>query len=271
MKATLTGRLNVSSIYRGITNVEDKIYVLADTPDIIKVFEDRNGFRFIEDIALNETGFLYDIVYNNNSKCVYISDRTTKCIWAMTTTPEHRLTKWLTNVNGPYSLSMTNDGQLMIVRVNGSFNHLEIYGLNATLVYRLLIPEDVTTPFHVVQTSAGGFIISHFCRPHCIITQLANADSQLHVINRFIPRNQSEKLSEPSYLSLDSDNNRLFVADTENDRVILFDSTDLTWSQVLVSPESNGSRNPVRLFYDASKKHLFVAHDYANVAVYEIN
>lgn len=103
VKATLTGRLNVSSIYRGITNVEDKIYVLADTPDIIKVYEDRNDFRFIEDIALNETGFLYDIVYNNNSKCVYISDRTTKCIWAMTTTPEHRLTKWLTNVNGPYT------------------------------------------------------------------------------------------------------------------------------------------------------------------------
>lgn len=126
MKATLTGRLNVSSIYRGITNVEDKIYVLADTPDIIKVYEDRNDFRFIEDIALNETGFLYDIVYNNNSKCVYISDRTTKCIWAMTTTPEHRLTKWLTNVNGPYSLSMTNDGQLMIVRVK-LMDHLIIW------------------------------------------------------------------------------------------------------------------------------------------------
>lgn len=126
MKATLTGRLNVSSIYRGITNVEDKIYVLADTPDIIKVYEDRNDFRFIEDIALNETGFLYDIVYNNNSKCVYISDRATKCIWAMTTTPEHRLTKWLTNVNGPYSLSMTNDGQLMIVRVK-LMDHLIIW------------------------------------------------------------------------------------------------------------------------------------------------
>src|SRR5688572_16452820 len=116
-----------------MTKVEDKIYVLDYSPNRIRVYEDAIGFRFMGDIELHGTYYPWGIVYSNESKCVYISDysdeKYSQCIWVMTTTGEHRLTRWLTNVTDPNPLSLSNEGHLLVLRESQSI--LEIYSLNA--------------------------------------------------------------------------------------------------------------------------------------------
>lgn len=271
--STFIGRFcNTRYSNHGITIVEDKIYVLVHQPKRIKVYENQIGFRFIRDIELNGTNWPNDIIYSNKSRNVYISDYEKSCIWVMTTTTgEHRLTKWLDNVTEPNTLSLTREGHLLILRQGDLVNHLEIYTLNATLIRRLQLSKKIRDPRHVVQTSNGNFIISHKLNSlsplSWVISQLTN---DARIIKSVIPRNESERLSYPGHLTLDTDSDRLFVADYYNYRVIMFDSTDLSWRQVVVSKEKNGIEFPHRLVYDASKRHLFVAQ-HANVSVYEIN
>ena len=132
------------------------------------------------------------------------------------TTGEHRLTKWLTNIFYIDTLTMSTEGHLLVLRRSESStqNSLEIYSLNATLIRRLHLPQVVKDSCHVVQTSEGNFLLLHRLNNELgepvVISKLTN-DGQL--IHRFIPRNKSDELVMPYYLSLDSDNNRLFVAD----------------------------------------------------------
>lgn len=274
--STFLRKLNISGYPSRMTKVEESIFALSyGPPTTFEVFEDRMDFRFIREIRLYEVGNPGDIVYSNESKCVYISDYEMQCIWRMTTTGEHRLTKWLTNVTNPNTLWLSNEGNLLVLKDDEPFSQLYTYSLSANLIGSLELPQEIKKPRHVVQTLDGNFIILHrqnnASSGPWVISQLTS-DGQL--INRFIPRNQYEKLSEPFHLSLDSENYRLFVADSDNSRVILMDSSTLTWSKVLICGGIRGVYQPWRMFYDASKKHLFVSQwqlTRHNVLVFEIN
>lgn len=259
-----------AQIPAGITKVEDSIYVLRMSG--IDVYEDQHNFSFIKRIDLSETTDPCDIVYSNKSKSVYISGyRFENIIWVMTTTGEHRQTRWLTGVTWPYTLSLSNDGNLMVLRQGETFHQLEIYSLNASLIRILQLPLDIKVPRHAAQTPAGNFIIPHRLNNATygpwVISEL-NDDG--HLIHRFIPRNQSEQLNHPEYLLMDSVSNRLFVADRYNNRVILFDPNCLTWSRVLVSDGIGGIGSPHRMVYDTRKKLLLVIGVDIPFTVYEI-
>lgn len=256
----------------GITKVDDKIYILNSNPNRVKVYEDLNGgFTLISDIELNGTGTPHDILYSNKSQRVYISDNTEQYIWIMTTAGEHRLTKWMAKATWPYTLSLSNEGDFLLLR-RQTPSQLLFFSWNVTRNRILNLPQDIIGAQHVVQKPTGNFIILHrldnATHGPVVISEVAN-DGRL--VNRFVPRNQLEELNRPHHLSLDSDNNRLFVTDYYNNRVILFDAYDLTWSQVLLSEEMNGIIRPYRLFYDASNNQLYVAQHFANVNVYELN
>src|SRR6218665_724706 len=195
------------------------MYVLDYTKEnepIMRVYENHYGFRFIEDIYLENTVHPNDIIYSNESKNVYISDSKAKRLSVLTTTEEHEVTAWLKNVLEPNALSLSNEGHLIVMRESAFYdlpNQLEIYSVNATLIRTLQLPEDVRNLQHVVQTSSGNFIISHQLKNkdnQWVLSSLANNGS---LLKRFLPRTESEELGMPIYLALDSNNNRSFVAD----------------------------------------------------------
>src|SRR6218665_4002255 len=82
-------------------------------------------------------------------------------------------------------------------------------------------------------------------------------DGQM-VIRRFIPSDETQQLNYCQYLLIDSDD-RVFVADEGNRRVILLDS-DLKWNQILCPTKKDEKeqniRCPYNLFYDEEMKRL---------------
>jgi hypothetical protein len=262
------------SVRVGMITVEDKIYVPHySRPYRIDVYENENNFHFIRSIPLN-IEWPYGIVYSNKSKCVYIADRSC-CIWMMPTTGEHRLTKWLIGLTSPYRISLSNEGNLLLLRGNNysSPSQLEIYSLNATLIRRIQLAPEIKTPNQVVQTPGGNFIILHTLNNKItgpwVISQLTS-DGQL-LNHQFIPTNQTDYLSGSiHYISL-ANNNRLFVADSQNDRVIVLNANDLTWSQILKVEGRKEIRDPFTIYFDADKKHLFVLENHRNATIFKIN
>lgn len=118
-----------------------------------------------------------------------------------------------------------------------------IYGSDAELIRSIQLPAEIAPHRQAVETSFGNVIVIHkwtddkdaesepniFERVIKWIVSELSSDGQM-VIRRFIPSTETQKLNFPTYLSLDSDD-RVFVTDDTNNRIILLDS-DLEWNKV---------------------------------------
>ena len=260
---------------RGVTKLRNEIYVLcASSPsssDVIRVFEDRIPFLLQKTIEVKEIKYPRGIGSTDKGNCLYVCDSEEKCVWKMTreTDDQHKIIKWLTTDYEPYTLSVSSDGQLLVVNLSSI---LMIYGSDAELIRSIQLPRDIENPFHAVETSIGNFIIIHEWveeekresgssgREETMwgVSELTR-DGQM-VIRRFISSNETQQLNNPQYLSIDSDD-QVFVADTWNVRVILLDS-DLKWNRILCptkeETEETKIRRPRRLCFDDEKKQLIV-------------
>lgn len=208
----------------------------------------------------------FDIGSSEKVNCVYISDFDEKCVWKITA-DKYKIIKWLTIDFKPSTLSVTSEGQLLLTSESASI--LRIYDSKAELIYSIQLRGDIKSPIHAVETSNGNFVILHRWKDIdesgesrsiarmrkakwgiCVLTR----DGQM-VISRFIPSNKTEKLDDPKYLSVDSDD-RVFLADYTNRRVILLQA-NLKWNRILC-PTNNENILPWRLCYDQEKKELLV-------------
>src|SRR6218665_792021 len=231
---------------RGMTKLSHEIFVLCrsqSSPLVIRVFEDRNAFRFQRTIKINEIKGVWDVESNQKENCLYVSDYKAKCVWKVTeeTHNKHTLIKWLTTDYTPSTISMSGDDQLLVVSWSSSI--LSIYGSDAVEISLIQLSRDIK-PRHAVKTSIGHFVVLYtwveemegengFSEENRIVKLVISeltGDGQM-VIRRFIPSNGTQELNDPRYLSIDSDD-RVFVVDAFSGRVILLDS-NLRWNRII--------------------------------------
>ena len=225
-----------------------------------------------------ETGIKELKLSSGKENCLYVSDQTVKCVWKIRpikeTAGDRNICKWLTVENcrpGPSAWRDPNFGSLLPVKAVSYF--LMIYGSDAELKRSIPLPNDIAEPRHAVETSIGNFVMFHNYMEtektgegestgrrkgkEWVVSELTG-DGQ--VIRRFTPSNGLQKLSYYSFLSLDSDD-RVFVADKDNEKVTLFDS-DLKWNRILCPTEVEKGKEkvimPDGMFYDERKKQLIV-------------
>lgn len=170
------------------------------------------------------------------------------------------------------------DGRLLIVSFSSSI--LRIYGSDAKPLQTIQLRHtEIEKAIHAVETPIGNCIIL-YCwleknetasGPSGKVTRwgIYELTGERQIISRrFIPLNETQKLNNPRYLSLDLDD-RLFVAD--HHRVILLD-VDLKWNQIFY-PKKEDDRNierPERLFYDEENKQLIVGRYLEGANVYTL-
>lgn len=267
-----------------MTKLRDEIYVLCRSfPQVIRVFRDRRPFLLLKKLQMKEIKSFVDIGSSEKENCIYVSDYSDRCIWKITreADDQYKVIKWLTTDYEPFTLSVLNDGRLLVRSKSPEF---WIYESDATL-RSVQFLKDLTKPRCAVVTSIGNFIVLHQWKDREEVEQYSGTSltkkwkkkwvvSELSrngqmVIRRFIPSNAKQELNDPKYLFLDS-GDRVLVADTENHRVILLNS-DLQWNRILCptdneekeeeKDESNSILRPIRLYYDARMKQLIVGGD----------
>ena len=311
----------------GLTKLQNDIYILCQSfssaPTVILIFEDQHPFRLQKKIEIKEIKYPFDIGSSEKEHCLYICDYRGKCVWKITreTDDQYRIIKWLTTNYKPRTLSVSSDGQLLML--NYLSYSLMIYGSDAALIQSIPLPRDIACPRHAVETTIGNFIIIYDEeKKNAVEMAMETAENEEHVedkidddddeeelmgevkqrecllekggrrvscgkrwkvvvselsrvgqivVRRFIPSNEAHQLNLYGYLSLDSDD-RVFVADKENARVILLDS-DLNLNRTL-SPTSEGKntriRGPWRLCYDKDMKQLIIG-DFQGFQVYTLS
>src|SRR6218665_173647 len=205
----------------GVTKLRNKIYVLSEDStglnNLIRVYEDRNPFRLLENIEINQLSSVFDIGSNEKDNCLYVADGRTH-VWKITKgrNGQHKIIKWMTTDYMLYhcTLSVSSLGKLLVVC--NFFSHMNIYGSDAES-RSIQLPRGIKYPVHAVETSIGYFIILHEwmineedgqsgegareIETKWVVSKLTR-DGKM-VIRRFIPSNEVQQMVYPSYLVLD--------------------------------------------------------------------
>ena len=237
---------------RGVTLLAGEIYLLrCEERDQVEVY-DVITYRLQRCLTVPNARWFRDMTSCEHNRCVYISRDGVYRLdvqgavtwWAVSDKPVGL------SVNAAHNVLVTCD------RVR----KIKEYSSHGDLLRELTLPDDVIMPRHAIQTHSGLFIVCHgsFGDPvHrvCMIT----ADGR-HIVHSHGGQRGSDndKYDVPRHLAVD-DNEFVFVADYYNRRVTLLSPT-LEYVRQVVSRDQLKC-DPVMLYLDTQRRHLYVAED----------
>lgn len=262
--------------------MDDHIFVISRSTRSIFVYEGREPFDLVKEIPVPQVKSPWDVVGSPRSNSLYISDQENSCIWSLSlekvakegwfsgTSYEHPLTLWLTGITEPYTLSMSRDGGVLLLRGGGS-PRLEKYLPSAAILERSVdLPPEAEDPRHLLETSAGTYVVSYGWSgtPHQGIVEL---DPGGRVIRTQDPLYEWQRLKNPYHLAIDAED-RVFVADFYNNRLLLLVANGNGWDTRTVLDEArDGVVKPHRLAIGSGGSLLVLVHnDGQAVDVYNV-
>src|SRR6218665_1847360 len=266
----------------GVTMLRREICVLcqndSSSPHAIRVFQNRNPFHLNAKIDIGLVKDPEDIGSSDEQNCFFVFDSEEKCVWKIarqTGDYQKFLDLQSAHFSLPAALSVSCDGRELQIVTLRSLGICGAFGPKGAAQKTLLIvqlPSGIEKPLHAVETSSGHFVVLHSLvkddnenagstkkrKKKDFVASKVSRDGRL-VVRRFVPQQKSHELNNPRYLALGSDD-RVFVADEWNDRVVLLDS-DLNWIRILCPTEDEAKRTiaPHRLCYDKVEGQLIVA------------
>jgi len=216
------------------------------------------------------------------SSCLYVSDFGSDAIWRVKAA-DSKVDQWLSGVLAA-SVSVTSEEKLVLmVEVDGQGSYEErtlswrgeihIYSPGAVKETVIKLSRDITAPLIVVMTQRKTFIVS-YGMPWHEMNRVCEVDMTGRTLKAFgsAPGGAVGQLNGPRHVSLD-DEERIIVADTRNDRVLLLNK-HLMLQRVLVKwprPQSPGDvYGPQRLHYDSHSGRLLVGLLTGHVDMYQL-
>lgn len=126
-------------IVTGIKRLQHFIYIICrqDSDESIKsirVYDDTLPFDLLYLILIEEVNRAEQFVADATLNCFYILD--SPCIWKFTIR-DQKLTKWLSDLVDPISLTVSTDGQLVVLRRDETWIELEIYESDGSFARRI--------------------------------------------------------------------------------------------------------------------------------------
>jgi hypothetical protein len=184
-------------------------------------------------------------------------------VWKVKT--DHKVDKWLEGVGSVRSLSVTSEGHIVVLVRSEDRYRVDIYDTDGVKLSSLQLPPDIEAPWHVVQTVNKSFIVCHGGRD-TELDRVCEVNNEGVLVKSYGGSPGSElRLDRPRYIALDSEE-RVFVADWGNDRVLLLDK-QLNIQRVLLTWSSD---RPCRLFYDRETTQLIVGLDSGQVEIFNL-
>jgi len=190
-----------------------------------------------------------DMVSCDRSNCLFISDSGNRCIHQVSTNGIV-ISKW-TVPGEPRGLSVTPAGDLLVVcrTETGAYQLVTFHLDRGKLIMRhIKLQSTIKGPCQAIQLSSGHFVVCQHGHPGlCDV----NAQDQ---VTRFYDGVDMARLRCPCHVTIDRDNELLFVADHDNHRVVLLSCSLQFLGDVikLALPSS--------LCFDHVTQRLYVGH-----------
>lgn len=167
----------VICVISGAIRHDGHLYILRRhmryTIPSMRIYEDTPPFDLIMLTTVEEVNQFRYFGFDAASSCFYILNSASSCIWKFTI-EDHKLTKWLCNLVQPISLTVSTDGQVVVLRDGEASTELEIYGPNATLVRRNAMPYNIIifTASWIVRSLHRRYLIKGINNTFIIISDV---------------------------------------------------------------------------------------------------
>jgi len=193
------------------------------------------------------------------NNCLYVSIEDTYYghhICKVAIDQNNTLTAWSVNSVGsaPLGLSVTSSHNLLVAFSNKSM--LLEYSPDGQQIRQINLQRaGITNPIHSVQLSNGQFGIVH--RRH------RGPKHQFSVVNttggKLIQSYSGDagELSEPQGIAVDQQQDRLFLVDRNNNRILVMDSNSLA-AYPLPLPADCALNGPHSIYFDAKNSRLYI-------------
>jgi len=236
-----------------VTSLGEEIYLLRrkgiDEIEVYAVI----SYRLLRCLTVPNARGFYDMTSCANLLCLYISDPYIECI--------HRLDlhgnaeQWPVN-DKPRGLSVNANHNLIVTC--RKVRKIKEFSPRGELLRDVILPDDVTKPWHAIQLTSGQFIVCHGGRVNPVHRVCKISSDGRHVVQSHggQPGSDTRQYNEPVYLAVD-DNEFVFVVDYCNRRVTLLSPT-LEYVRQVVSRDQLKWR-PLTQCLDVQRRRLYVA------------
>jgi len=237
----------------GIATLENLVYVMRNKESEQIAVYDADRYRLQRKITVRHLNTGSDMAACPYYRCLYISGNDDQWLHRVAAVDDC-VTNW--RVNGvPTCISVTDTHSVLVTC--GEARKIKEFSTDGKLLRQIQLPEDVVSPWHTIQLSSGEFIVSH-CDAPGPVHRVCLIDSNGNVVKSYGgPKGSgTQQMHLPAHLAVDR-NGFVFVADVDNDRVLLL-SPALTFVREVLSREQL-KWSPLRLWLDSDRRRLYVA------------
>jgi len=243
----------------GVTLLDEELFVLLDRDACQIAVYSINDYRLLRHIGLPAQIKLSAYTYMTScvqNKCTYVSDWDHNCVHklSITTWFGRRSNRWTVFQvpDPPLGLSVTPDGNILVTCDAKPGKLVELGSDSGLCVREILLQPDIQCPWHGVQLTNGQFVVCHGADKNLHRVCVVNADGGVTRSYGGQPGSSDGQLSYPRHLSVDNNSQSIFVADFNNNRIVL-----LSPSLKFVRCITEGLTHPARLHLDNATHCLY--------------
>lgn len=268
----------------GVARLRRRFYAVTRGSNVILVYSASvdKKYRRLPDITHPDIDDPGDIVADARNVCLYVADCKRDCIWRADVDGDDSddvgvesqitVTRWLSDVKEPRSLSMTGDGNLLVMTMTDG---VRVFApTTGDLVAEVRQPAGVDRPLglHAVATGDGTFVVSQG-EMDDRLQRVVEIDGEGRVLRSYGDERGTGagQLDRPVHVQMDAGvGGRVFVADRHNRRVLVLDRR-LKLERVLLTKDQDDIDRPYCLCLHRDTGQLMVGMWSGNIDVYQVS
>jgi len=260
----------------GVTSVDDELFVLLHRVDNQVNVYSINDYRLLRRLSLPGLTIYYwnDMTSCVRHKCIYVCDSDNKCIH-MHDLARSAISRWRTSKalatrkwSVPYTpcgLSVTPVGGNLLVTCLQPNKLVELSVDSGQCVREIALQSHTDGPCHGVQLTTGQYVVCHGLDDS--LHRVCIVDDDGRVTRSYGGQTGSDvgQLNGPCHLAVYEDSQFIFVADSDNNRVVMLSPT-LEFVRYI----SEGLSGPYRLYLHHATRRLYVGQLRGGVVVIQL-
>ena len=198
--------------------LNDRMYVIYQRCQSVYVYNYSEQLRLIDEIVVVGMRAPKDIAACEKYNCVYISDSEVKCIWKVSLNEPKEITKYASDFNAPYGISVSPNGTIVAVdevqNKDGSIKtNVLLYHRKTSRATKKIDPEKITKPIKYAMMMS-----KHTCIA-CLERKIVEVDKLGNVLRQF--PDESHPGSLKNLLPIQTNDTSLLLLDIESSKVYL--------------------------------------------------
>jgi len=263
--ASVIKKISTDSWVRGVTSVDDELFVLLwqrdDNQVCVYSINDYKQRRHLN-VSRYKPDDFSDMTSCVRHKCLYMSDPGNRCIHRYELASS-ATSQWSVP-DKPLGLSVTPSGNLLVICWEPNIL-VELSVDSGECVREIALQSDIKCPLHSVQLTTGQFVVCHGWS-HSDLHRVCVVGDDGKVTRSYGGQRGWDvgQLNNPCHLAVDKDSQFIFVADCRNHRVVLLSPT-LEFVRYI-----EGLSMPVRVYFHQATRRLFVGQYDGGVHVIQL-